>query len=272
MTHTIYYRRSLMEDAELKAAQKHFKCVSLLSDIERGDTVIYRYSLYPFPLDQEREILNIGAKPINHHSQHVYVADLQNYVADLKELTPLTWSGAICQVPFDGPFVLKGETNSKKSGWKKSMYAETKQDAIEVYERLCSDGLIGQQKIYVRQYIPLKQYMLGINGMPVSKEFRFFVAFGEVISGAFYWQNYIDDIGFTPDANEVPKAFLDKVISRIGKSINLVVIDVAQTESGEWTVIELNDLSQSGLSCNDPEVMYANLKAAIMRNETKHGV
>lgn len=271
MAHVIYYRRSLMDDDELKAAQKHFKCVSLLSDIEKDDTVVYRYSLYPFPYDQEREILNVGAKPINTYNMHLYAADLQNYVADLKELTPTTWE-SVHAIPYDGPFVLKGETNSKKNEWSRSMFAEDKNEAIKIYGRLCSDGLISQQKIYVRQYVPLHTYLIGLGGMPITKEFRFFVAFGEVISGAYYWQNYVEDLGFTPDVSEVPKDFLDEVIKRIGNSINLVVIDVAQTANGGWTVIELNDLSQSGLSCNDPSVMYSNLKAAIMRNEMKHGI
>lgn len=38
------------------------------------------------------------------------------------------------------------------------------------------------------------------------------------------------------------------------------MIDVAQTESGDWIVIELNDGQMSGLSENNPEILYKNLK------------
>src|SRR5271165_4413497 len=119
--HKIYYRKSLMEDAELEAASKHFECVSLLTDINEGDFVIYRYSLFPFPLDQEKEIINVGAKSINTYNQHRYAADLQNYVYDLKELTPRTWD-RLQDIPEIGPFILKGETNSRKSNWGRDMF------------------------------------------------------------------------------------------------------------------------------------------------------
>jgi hypothetical protein len=37
-------------------------------------------------------------------------------------------------------------------------------------------------------------------------------------------------------------------------------MDIAKTQSGEWIVIELNDGQMSGLSENDPNVLYKNLK------------
>ena len=43
-------------------------------------------------------------------------------------------------------------------------------------------------------------------------------------------------------------------------------IDVAQTESGEWIVVELNDGQMSGLSENNPEVLYKNL-TTVLRNK-----
>jgi len=258
----VYYRRSLMDENELNCAQKYFECVDLLSDINENDFVIPRYSLYPFPKDQEREVLNIGAKLINSYSQHLFVADLQNYVESLKDLTPKTWN-RLQDLPDNTSFVLKGETNSKKSNWNKNMFASNKQEAGEVYSRLCDDALIGQQKIYIREYVPLITYFTGIGGVPITKEFRFFIAYGQVISGAYYWQNYAEEFDVIPSINEVPKEFLQKVINRIGDKINFYVIDVAQTQSGEWIVIELNDGCQSGLSCNDPEVLYSSLARVL---------
>ncbi len=106
--------------------------------------------------------------------------DLQNYVYDLQVLTPRTWRD-LHSIPDNMSFVLKGETNSRKSNWKRDMFAANKKEAIEVYGRLSDDSLIGQQKIYIREYIPLMKYMDGINGMPVTKEFRFFIAFGHIL-------------------------------------------------------------------------------------------
>src|SRR5271156_5035661 len=112
MTPKIYYRPSLMEAEELAAAEEYFPCVPLLFDIEEGDLVIPRYSLFPFPLDQEKEIRARRALPINSYQQHRYVADLQNYVIDLEGITPKTWD-RLQDIPEEGPFILKGETNSR---------------------------------------------------------------------------------------------------------------------------------------------------------------
>lgn len=244
-----------MDKAELAAAKSAgFECVDLLSDIKSGDFVIPRYSLYPFVFDQYRELKSIGAKVINSYNQHIYIADLQNYVADLKELTPQTWDN-LSDLPEGKSFILKGQTNSKKDYWNTHMYAVDKQAAIKVESNLMADGLIGGQKIYIREYIPLYTYMYGIGGIPITKEFRFFVANKQVITGAFYWGNYADEIEI-PSIEEVPKEFLQEVISRIGDNCNFYAVDVAQTKEGNWIVVELNDGSQSGLSMNDPEKLY----------------
>lgn len=267
MNYKIYYRKSLFDKDELNAARKYFDCVDLLTDINDGEFIIPRYSMYPFYLDQEREILNVGSSLINTYNQHQYVADLKNYVHDLKELTPKTWN-SIPEIDEDGPYILKGETNSKKNKWNTSMFAKNKDQAIEVFGNLCQDGLIGDQHIYIRKYVPLVSYLEGFGGCPVSKEFRFFVAYGKVISGGYYWANYEADLDVKPDINEVPKEFLQEVINRIDNQCNFYVIDVAQTEAGNWIVIELNDGSQSGLSANNPEVLYKNLYEAL---EEHHG-
>lgn len=267
MEYFIYYRRSLMDSDELVAAKKYFTCVDLLSDIKPGAIVVPRYSLYPFASDQCKEILNIGSKPINSFEQHLYIADLQNYVMDLGDLTPKTWFN-LHEIPENGPFVVKGETNSKKSNWLKNMFANNKREAIEVQSRLLDDTLINQQKIYVRQYVPLVQYFTGIGGIPITKEFRFFIAYGEILAGAYYWQNYVDDIENPPSVDEVPKEFLQKVINKVGNKSNFYVIDVAQTQSSDWIVVELNCGMQSGLSCNDPDTLYKNLKLALEAQNT----
>lgn len=236
-------------------------------DIEKGDLVIPRYSLLPFPEEFYADVMVAQATCINPSiNNHIYVADLGNYIQDIAEFTPLTWD-RIDLIPDNGPFILKGGTNSRKGQWKTMMYAENKSDAIEIYGRLSNDSLISQQKIYIRQFVKLKKYLDSVNGMPVTKEFRFFVCNSKVISGGFYWSNHIDDIkdlGFNdPSIDEVPKHFLQEVISRISSKINFVVVDVAQKEDGEWIVVELNDGCQSGLSCNDPDELYSNLMKAL---------
>lgn len=260
--HVILYRGNEFEREELEHASWFFTCTNRRPDIKEGDLVVGRYSLWPFYADQAKDINYVGAKLINDYNQHLYIADLQNYIVDLRELTPRTWR-EIQDIPEEGPFVLKGETNSRKSNWKHDMYAATKKDAIEVYSRLANDSLIGTQKIFIRRYEPMVTYMEGVNGMPVTKEFRFFVGFGQILSGGYYWQNYINDLPEVPNPDEVPREFLQEVIDRVGNQSNFYTIDVGQSISGKWFVVELNEGQQAGLSCNDPFTMYQNLSKAL---------
>lgn len=258
----IYYRGMDFEKEELQSASKEFFCTNRLPQIEENDLVIGRYSMWPFYRDQEKDIEYLGANLINDYNQHLYIADLGNYVADLGDLTPRTWRH-VEDIPDSGAFVVKGETNSRKSNWLHDMYAPNKAFAIDICNRLSNDSLLSQQKLYVREYIPLVKLLDGVNGMPVTKEYRFFVAYGNILCGGYYWHNYIDDIYSNIDHREVPNDFLQKVIDRVGNKSNFYVIDVAKTSSGDWIVIELNDGQQAGLSGISPTELYSNLSDAV---------
>jgi hypothetical protein len=262
MRPVIYYRGVEFEKEELNTASQQFFCTNRLPQIEKDDLVIGRYSMWPFYADQEKDVNYLGAKLINDYHQHLYIADLGNYVGDLGNLTPRTWRH-VEDIPDNGAFVVKGETNSKKGDWKNSMYAPNKAAAIDICNRLSNDSLLGQQKLYVREYIPLIKLMDGVNGMPVTEECRFFVAYGVVLCGGYYWHNYIDDITFQVNHNKVPDEFLQKVIRKVGDKSNFYVIDVAKTKSGEWIVIELNDGQQAGLSAIPASDLYRNLVSVL---------
>ena len=260
----ILYResRETMDADELSAAKEHFECTNSRMIIQAGDLVIGRYSVLPFYKEQERDINLVGAKLINTLSQHNYVADMQNWVYDLKDLTPKTWD-RLENLPEDCAFVLKGETNSRKHDWSDLMFAPNKKAAIEIHSKLTKDGLIGYQKIYIRQYVPLKTYMVGIKGLPITHEFRFFVCDKQILCGGYYWSSHVDDLDVKPDVTSVPQKFLQEVVNLIGDQIRFYVVDVAQTEAGDWIVIELNDGQMSGLSENNPKELYSNLKKVI---------
>lgn len=265
MRKIILYRDDVDWRQEADAAKKYFECTNSRMTIQPEDLVIARFSALPFYKEQEYDINYVGAKMINTYQQHRYIADLANWADDLEGLTPKTWT-RLQDLPEQGPFILKGETNSKKYYWKTHMYAADKRAACEVESRLHADSLITYQNIYIRQYIPLHTYLIGLQDLPITKEFRFFVYKDQILSGGYYWLSHtyeLEEMGIKPDVNEVPSEFLNKVISRVKDKVNFYVIDVAQTQSGDWIVIELNDGQMSGLSENDPNELYKNLANAL---------
>ena len=250
------------DEAEIAALEgAGFVYLSTRTQVREGDLVVGRYSCWPFYKELENDVLYNGAKLLNTSAQHQYIADLGNWVVDLKELTPETWSD-LQSIPDQGPFILKGGTNSRKGYWRTHCFAENKADAIAVHGRLSDDSLIGRQSIYIRKFEKLYTYMYDIQGMPVTKEFRFFVCDKQVVCGGFYWSNWIEEIT-PPDISEVPQSFLNEVIERIGDKARAYALDVALKEDGTPIVIELNDLQQSGLSCNNPNVFYNNLYSIL---------
>ena len=260
----IWYRDSCVEHhkGELDAMKRHFKCVDSRVKIRPGDLVIARYSCLPYYEEQAKDIELLGAELINSYQEHRYVADLSAYYVDLEGITPKTWF-AMNEVEGDGPFVLKGETNSRKGRWMTHMFAKDRKRAADIYWELTNDPLFQdtKQRICIRQFVKFHKYYDGINGMPITKEFRFFMYKDRVLSSAYYWSDHLDD---PPSADEVPEEFIQEVVGRISSSIKFYVIDVGQLETGEWVVVELNSGQMAGLSENDPDVLYENLAKALM--------
>jgi hypothetical protein len=253
----ILIRESLAEAEEIFSARKYFKTVNQRSLIPQGSLVICRYSGLPFYEELERDVLNLGSKLLDTSQQFNYFANLKKWYPDFEDITPKTWF-ELRDIPKTGSFVLKGLTNSKKFNWKSHMFAENYERAVDVYCTLMRDSLIGDQGIAIREFVPLKKLEEGINGMPVSDEYRFFCYNGEVVAKGFYWSNLYEDLVEKPDVNKVPEKFIEEIVSRLnGKGF--AVFDVAQTEAGNWILIELNAGIQSGLSMIDSDEFYKNL-------------
>jgi hypothetical protein len=250
-----------MEYEERIAAEHHFKVVVQRTHVPKNALVIPRYTALPYFEELCEDLDELSAKPINNYQQHIYVANISYWYYDFVGITPLTWF-RLEDVPKDGPFVLKGNTNSKKFQWDTHMFARNKREAADVYVRLCIDGHIGPQHIAIREYVPLRKLADGLNGLPISEEYRFFVLDGKVLASGFYWSSHTEELreqGLEFEPSVVPEEFIQNVISRVGDKCRFWVFDVAHTEDGKWIVVELNDGQQSGLSDIEPELFYKKL-------------
>lgn len=275
----LYRGEEFVRDELLAATKAGFYCTDSRMDIKAGDVVVGRYSCLPFYREQERDLQRVGAKLINTYAEHSYIADLGQWYQDLKHVTPTTWT-RIIDIPDDepGPFILKGACNSKKFLWTSHCYAKDRKAIGEVMCRLMDDTMIGQQQIFIRKFEPLLTYGHDINGMPITAEFRYFTAYNKILSSGYYWSSHVEDLesfgvdkASAMDSSIVPTEFVEGIMARIGEKTDCyppgVVIDVGIKQDGQPILIEINDLQMSGLSENDPNLMYKNLYTAMVVNE-----
>lgn len=261
----VLYRPGYDDPAEADDIRRFFPHVPLRSQVPRNSLVVGRYSVLPFYDELALDLDARGCRLINSPAQHHYLADIGNWYRDLQGMTPETWT-ELAAVPDEAfPCVLKGQTNSKKWHWTTHMFAETPSDAARIEETLRRDGLLCDQRVYFRRYVPLDHVCDSVltDGPPVSREFRFFVCDGKVLSGGFYWSGCLDEGVRAPDPKDVPLQLLGRAIEVVGANARFYTLDVARTAAGDWIVIELNDGQMSGLSDNDPAVLYRNLKEVL---------
>lgn len=277
MSAIILYRQADTSNDELEAIDEFFPSTFMRTAVphrignEPEWLVIGRYSVLPYYNELVKDLRFRYASLVNNYEQHQFLADLGQWYEVLKDITPRTWGSGFDVLPENKSFVLKGQTNSKKFNWNTHMFAKDKESVRVVLSRLLDDTLIGRQDIYVREYVPLVTYCHGINGLPITKEFRFFVLYGEVLCGGFYWSSHIEEVtkangGKLPSAEEVPQDLLEIVTTKLGH-IPFYSVDIAQTITGDWTVVDLNDGQMSGLSEISPRALYMSMYHALSKRD-----
>jgi hypothetical protein len=259
----ILYRRieECIEEEKILENTLSNKYCNFRSDIPRDTIVVGRYSVLPFYSELYHELKNKNSYLINDIHQHEFIANME-YIQQIKDFTPKTWTewGFLPE----GEYVVKGKTNSRKFQWKQQMYAPNKKEVVNVVKRLMDDSLIRDQGIVVREYIPLRQFDIGINDLPITNEWRAFVCYGKIVDYGYYWANFEECKPY----DQLPdKAInlLHEVIDILKKFANFFVLDIAETRNGDWIVIEMNDGQMSGLSMINANRFYERLN--IILNE-----
>lgn len=260
-TPAVYFRRSMQEEEEFEECRRHFLTVEQRSLIPAGSLVIPRYSSLPFFLELEVDIKNMGSALINTYAHHQYCADIQNWYTDLQGLTPTTYFHGWSGLP-EGAYVVKGATNSAKHQWNRMMFVPSKKDFSSVVSCLLDNAVIAEQKIVVREYVPLRTYRIGINGLPITNEWRFFVLDGKVLCHGYYWASEPDCI-YSATVTPAMWSTLSEAITRIGDKCRFYAIDIAETQQSDGIIIEINDGTMSGISMIPPAEFYSSLKTAL---------
>ena len=258
----ILFRVDSTNTQELEIARQYFPVSLIRSEIPANSLVVGRYSCLPYYDELEKDLASNGSRLINTFRQHLYISTAA-YINDLEGLTPRTWtdytfSTADCQ----GPFVIKGCTNSKKWDWDNLMYCHDKRDASIKASRLIQDGLLTQQHILYREYIPLEKVEDEplVGGIWPVNEWRLFCYHNTILSYGYYWSVIEQEKIASLHLSDEGLAFGQMIADKMGPKLPFYVIDIAEKEDGGWIVIELNSGCMSGLSENDPHKLYKNLR------------
>lgn len=263
----VLFRDDLDTEHERDAARRHLPVVSYRSEVPAGALVIGRYSVLPYYDELARELERRNARLVNSPAEHRWIADAlawSGVSGALAGLTPCSWAewGSLSE----GAYVVKGRTNSRKNQWNTRMFAPTRAAIPEIARRLYDDALINDQGLVVREYIPLRQLGEGLNGLPITNEFRTFwlrtTSGPRLLATGFYWASHPELAGearWTTEAIHVAH----EAAARVAEHAGFFVLDLAETADGRWIVIEVNDGQMSGLSTIPPEALYGQLAEAI---------
>lgn len=250
-------------EVEFEVAKTYFHIAERRSLCPPNSLVVCRYSALPFYKELEDDLRANGSRLINTWEQHNWIADM-GWAMDLAEHTFPTYTDQDFHKAPEGPYVVKGRTNSRKSHWSTHMFAESKRAAVDVAGRLLSDPLIAQQGLVYRKYEPLVTYEIGINGQRFTNEWRFFYLGHKLLGHGRYWTTATHPEKATMDNKGM--AFAQKVAEEVMYNASFFVLDIGQKVNGDWILIECNDGQQAGLSENHPEVLYHNLKTELVAN------
>lgn len=272
MRPVVLFRGALAEEGELEVCRQYFSVWESRMLVPENSLVIGRYSVLPYYDELERDLALRGSRLLNTYAEHQFIADVMNWGGEngiLASLTPRSWT-AWGNLP-EGSYIVKGRTNSRKQQWNTHCFAATKADIPRIAQRLWDDALLKEQGLVVREYVPLKQLGEGLNGLPISNEWRTFWLKGAdgkpvLLASGFYWASHPE---LESKARLTPEALVvgAQAALRIVEHATFFVLDLAEAAKGDWIVVEINDGQMSGLSCVDPSELYGNLKE-ILRCET----
>lgn len=220
-------------------------------------------SLYESLLEKNIRLIN---NPIEYKFCHY----LPNSYEAIKNKTPLSvWLDItegyedknlidIVSVYKGKSIIVKDYVKSQKHYWEQACFIPNSDDSesllkitkkfIELQDSDLNIGIVYREFI---EFQPLINH--SISGMPLTKEFRVFIKNKKIMNILKYWDEgeYNEEL---PNM-EIFKDEIEQISS------NFYTIDIAQTKTGDWLIVELGDGQVAGLPDNaDRDKFYESLK------------
>lgn len=224
------------------------------------------------PLDDyeayETAFADLGFQLINSFEAHQRAADLEHWYPLIADLTPK--SKVYPQFPeleevlsdFQLPVFIKGHRQTAKHDPALSV-ARTKSDLQRIAKAYQQHPILHWQRVAVREFIELRPLPEQVaHKVKLAMEYRTFWWKGELVGAGPYWSQYASYEWTAADRSQALE--IAQTASKRLK-VPFLVIDLAKTQSGEWTIIECNDAQESGYNGVDK----AGLWRKILRIESR---
>ena len=124
--------------------------------------------------------------------------------------------------------------------------------AVDIYKQ---DPILRWQQLVCREFVQLRPVPSEpTEKIPPSFEFRTFWWQGHYLGAGQYWST-----SYNWNLEEEKAGLAKAQEAALRLNLPFVVIDVAQTITGEWIVIECNDAQESGYAAVSPFALWQNL-------------
>ncbi|HYV37485.1 MAG TPA: ATP-grasp domain-containing protein [Gemmataceae bacterium] len=213
----------------------------------------------------EAALLARGYTLVSSAAQYAEVSYFPNYYPKIRELSPaavwtdkpdsfLAWS--LARRLGDGPFVIKDHIKSAKHLWHEACFIP-KGSGWENFERIADNLKREQGKTFfrgfvVKEYVPLQSRGESPKAYPMCEEYRLFFWNRQLLIASHYHrlsEQSVDWSGFIQLGQRFDAPFF--------------TMDVAQTESGNWIVVDMGAGECSSLPPSlEPKRFYSRLASA----------
>lgn len=187
-----------------------------------------------------------GIRLVHDPAQHALAASICGWEPLLRGLTPETLVAdelpPVAEIAerFGWPLFIKGDRQTSRHRAELSV-ARGPEDYLRISQAWKSDRILHWQKAAIRRFVPLRKVGDRPEGIQASFEFRVFCWRGEVVGYGPYWTSH----AYRANPHEA-EAICD-LAARAARLVDVpfLVVDIAQTATGEWIVIECNDGQES---------------------------
>lgn len=210
-------------------------------------------------------LLADGIQLIHTPVQYQRTSELPLWYPLISDLTPRSmWfeqPPPACEIEryFTWPVFVKGSHQTSKHRAALAIIRSPAQYE-QVVEQYRSDPILHWQQLVCREFVPLRPIPAPAGDtIPPAFEFRTFWWRGQCVGSGPYWSALGS---YTWTAQECGQALAVAGEAAARLAVPFLVVDVAQTETGAWIVIECNDGQESGYAGVAPIALWQNVLAA----------